>query len=390
MEHASLTRLLTGTLMAAVLVGGSVFAARNGGLLPGLAGSDTRQTAATGPAGEGAGRGLAALTSGDPHESTAVSPPSPGRSPAAGGTSSGPTAGVFPLPLPPRDTITVTAINGSGSFPRAGMTYALLPESNMTMEDLGTLVGRGALKLSRSGGPSRCAPLNGTTINIFRWRNEYWAHNGLEGAQPVYCTWELMRVSGPMWPVPRVTSLAPDPVPAGVALTIRGSNFGSRPPAGSVALVRTTATSAGPVYTAPVLSWNSGAIRVLVPATLPAGAYDAVVFQGSVAGYAVNAPLRVLPAASGYIYSCVWYSHRVGLRHVVNVTVEGLTDARLTGTCSDFLTNDPYYRKLNGHTLNVWLAPREFPGRYVVHNGMQGPQAVYGTWTFPMLMPPVR
>ncbi len=74
--------------------------------------------------------------------------------------------------------------------------------------------------------------------------------------------------------------------------------------------------------------------------------------------------------------------NQVPLSHVANVTVEGLSDATLVGQITNFQTTNPYYSCLDGRTLNVWRAPKEFPGELVVHNGDQGPQCVYGTWTY--------
>ena len=86
---------------------------------------------------------------------------------------------------------------------------------------------------------------------------------------------------------------------------------------------------------------------------------------------------------SGYSYSASWQGATVALRHVPNQTVESLPDATLVGQVGNFETNDPTYSCLNGETINVFTAPAEFPGDYVVHNGLQGSQCAYGTWTFP-------
>jgi hypothetical protein len=73
--------------------------------------------------------------------------------------------------------------------------------------------------------------------------------------------------------------------------------------------------------------------------------------------------------------------HQIPLQKVTNESIEDLPDATKVGTLV-FTTSDPYYRALNGATLNVWRAPNEFPGELVVHNGDQGPQPVYGTWVY--------
>jgi hypothetical protein len=98
-------------------------------------------------------------------------------------------------------------------------------------------------------------------------------------------------------------------------------------------------------------------------------------------GLAVAAPAGA--AAATYTYTGVWLGNVTTLTHVANVTVEGLADATLVGTISNFQTSDPSYSCLNGETINVFTAPSEFPGDYVVHNGLQGSQCTYGTWTFP-------
>lgn len=88
-------------------------------------------------------------------------------------------------------------------------------------------------------------------------------------------------------------------------------------------------------------------------------------------------------AAATYNYSGVWNGSATPLTHVPNVTVEGLPDETFVGTIGNFQTNDPSYSCLNGETINVFTAPSEFPSEYVVHNGLQGSQCTYGTWTFP-------
>ena len=91
------------------------------------------------------------------------------------------------------------------------------------------------------------------------------------------------------------------------------------------------------------------------------------------------------PQQSPYYYTGIWNGYTVYLELVQNVNVESLPDATLVGTLSGFYTNQPTYlsppyAELNGESLNVWTAPAEFPGEYVVHNGDQGSQPTYGTW----------
>jgi hypothetical protein len=67
---------------------------------------------------------------------------------------------------------------------------------------------------------------------------------------------------------------------------------------------------------------------------------------------------------------------------ICNLTVEGLPDAKLVGTCSSFTTNNPAAACLNGSSLNVWVAPNEYGSQLVIHNGYQGRQCTYGCWSF--------
>lgn len=99
---------------------------------------------------------------------------------------------------------------------------------------------------------------------------------------------------------------------------------------------------------------------------------------------ATSAPTVDLCALSPALYSASYGGNTVGLTHVLNVSVELLPDASLVSQATNFQTDDPTYQCLNGHSINLWSAPSEFPGLYVVHNGDQGSQCVYGTWTFPV------
>ena len=62
--------------------------------------------------------------------------------------------------------------------------------------------------------------------------------------------------------------------------------------------------------------------------------------------------------------------------------MEDYSDAQNVGHLQDFQTADATYSSLDGQALNVWKAPAEHPGELVVHNGGQGSQCAYGTWTF--------
>jgi|GEM_PF-3088330 hypothetical protein len=86
-------------------------------------------------------------------------------------------------------------------------------------------------------------------------------------------------------------------------------------------------------------------------------------------------------------FTGIWDGQAVRLTLIPNQAVENLPDAKLVGQITDFQTDEPLgsqppFYTLNGESINVWVAPKEFPGVYIVHNGDQGPQPTYGTWIF--------
>ncbi|MDA8336878.1 MAG: stalk domain-containing protein [Peptococcaceae bacterium] len=103
----------------------------------------------------------------------------------------------------------------------------------------------------------------------------------------------------------------------------------------------------------------------------------------TVLGSPAASPALTIHPPIVYRYTGVWQGQTVNLAHVQNVTVEGLPDHLLVGQITNFQTDDPNYTALDGGNINVFTAPDEFPGEYVVHNGLEGSQPVYGTWTFP-------
>src|SRR5947209_6637896 len=89
------------------------------------------------------------------------------------------------------------------------------------------------------------------------------------------------------------------------------------------------------------------------------------------------------PPPNGHTYFyCNWLGNWVRVKHVPNVSVERFRDAAVVGKCQSLRTNDRFYNRLIGKSINVFFAPREYPGVLVVHNGRQGKQPVFGTWTF--------
>ncbi len=86
--------------------------------------------------------------------------------------------------------------------------------------------------------------------------------------------------------------------------------------------------------------------------------------------------------SSDYTYTCSWNGTPISLTHLCNSTMEGMPDESLVGTCNGFETDDPSQSCLNGEAINTFVAPQEFPGVYLVHNGLMGNQCTYGLWTF--------
>lgn len=117
---------------------------------------------------------------------------------------------------------------------------------------------------------------------------------------------------------------------------------------------------------------------VLFVSLLPLGALST---QAASLAHSVAQPA---PPARGHIYFyCNWLGKTIRLKHVPTVPVERLADAKVVGRCGKLRTNDHYYHRLSGRTINVFIAPREYPGVLIVRNGRQGRQPVYGNWTFP-------
>lgn len=91
-----------------------------------------------------------------------------------------------------------------------------------------------------------------------------------------------------------------------------------------------------------------------------------------------------LPTAEHTYFTCVWHGQTIRLKHIHNNPVERYRDAVLVGRCTKLSTNDRYYSRLVGHSINVFVAWSHYPGLYVVHNALQGSQPLYGDWTFPV------
>ncbi|MGC8652083.1 MAG: hypothetical protein ACP5UH_02425 [Candidatus Micrarchaeia archaeon] len=85
---------------------------------------------------------------------------------------------------------------------------------------------------------------------------------------------------------------------------------------------------------------------------------------------------------SSYEYSGMYNGSIVLLTYTQQRAIEDLPDAALAGTLQNFYTNNPAYECLDGKSLNVWIAPSEYPGEYIVYNGAQGAQCAYATLLF--------
>ncbi|MGC9099589.1 MAG: hypothetical protein ACP5HW_03550 [Candidatus Micrarchaeia archaeon] len=91
---------------------------------------------------------------------------------------------------------------------------------------------------------------------------------------------------------------------------------------------------------------------------------------------------NVTPVDS-YSYTGTFNNVKVTLERVQGITVEALPDASNVGMLFNFSTNNPKFSCLDNSALNVWVAPSEYPGYYVMHNGAQGSQCAYITMIIP-------
>ena len=163
------------------------------------------------------------------------------------------------------------------SGPGRGQTVNLAHLNNISLEQLGArVVGTATLHVGVAGSPYRC--LDGTTLNVFSFAGQLFVHNGLQGAQCAYGTWEVAPLS--------LTSPAQAPVIAKMAVAANGTpnfvaygrNFGSEP--GTVSLIGYSATYSGPVYRAKVLYWSATTVAFAANA-LAHGNYDVLLLTGA-------------------------------------------------------------------------------------------------------------
>ena len=182
--------------------------------------------------------------------------------------------------------------------PRAGQAVGLAPLNNITMENIGArVVGRATLHVEVSGSPYQC--LDGTSLNVFAFDGQLFVHNGLQGTQCTYGTWEVApRSLASPAQLPAITRLA---VAAnGTAnFVASGRSFGLQ--RGNVSLIGYSATSSGPVYQGKILYWSPTTVSFAVN-TLPHGAYDVLLLTAAGAAattlYTYGPPSPAPPWAS--------------------------------------------------------------------------------------------
>lgn len=193
----------------------------------------------------------------------------------------------------PAWSYTATISSSSVAGLHAGEVGDLIHLDNITMEDIGAgTVGEATLHVVATPSPYSC--LDGSTVNIFAFHGEYFLHNGLEGPQCVYGTWEIAPSS--------ITSPAQVPAIAaasevGGRLVLGGRGFGASP--GAVVLVHYSSNVSGPVYATSVLAWSSFRASVAVPAALRAGPYDVLLLTAAGAAATTIAVLRPPPPPGG-------------------------------------------------------------------------------------------
>ena len=196
---------------------------------------------------------------------------------------------------------TATVTSGPGS----GQTVNLAHLNNITMEEIGArVVGTATLHVGVAGSPYQC--LDGASLNVFSFDGQLFVHNGLQGAQCTYGTWEIVprSVTSPAQ-LPTITkayvALSPlcatPPVGCG-RVVVSGRGFG--PSAGTVSLIGYSASTSGPVVVTPVRSWAPGnVVGVLRGALAPGHYYDVLLFTstGAAATTLVKVP-RIVPLSS--------------------------------------------------------------------------------------------
>ena len=82
-----------------------------------------------------------------------------------------------------------------------------------------------------------------------------------------------------------------------------------------------------------------------------------------------------------FIFTVFWQGQQVNIVPVRNVDMGNYHDRQFQGVATGFFTNDPAYRSLDGSSIDVWSASKEFGGELVLNNSLQSSEPK-GTWTF--------
>jgi len=208
-------------------------------------------------------------------------------------TLSGAAAQVAPWPY--KATVT--------SGPRSGQDVDLAVLDNITMEDIGAqMVGSATLHVGIASSPYRC--LNGTSLNVFSYGGQLFLHNGLQGAQCSYGTWEVVpsSITSPsQLPIATEAHVSTLPLPArpaqAASVVVSGRGFGRL--TGTVLLIGQSAVASGPVIKTTVRTWAPGTVVAVPRAALsPDVPYDVLLFTnvGAAATTALRMP-RIIPLA---------------------------------------------------------------------------------------------
>ncbi|MDA8292054.1 MAG: putative Ig domain-containing protein [Actinomycetota bacterium] len=184
------------------------------------------------------------------------------------------------------------------SGPDAGQTVHLRHLANLTLEDLGAkVVGQATLHVNVASSPYRC--LDGTRVNVFAFEGQRFLHNGLQGSQCTYGTWEIAPATlQGIGQAPVITAAhlaAGTPPSASSSLVLSGRSFGTSP--GSVVLIGDGAGSSGPVVGVKVTSWAPTRVQ----ATTGGSPTATVALGGRTAGPTARAARTVASSPSYYV-----------------------------------------------------------------------------------------
>ncbi len=168
-----------------------------------------------------------------------------------------PRVGASTTPWPYTATVT--------SGPRQGQVVNLQQLGNLALEDVGTQVGQAILHVNVASSPYQC--LDGSTLNVFSLNGQDFVHNGLQGSQCAYGTWEIVPsaiVTPNQMPSIGSAGLSSNGFTAAWAtLHLVGENLGST--TGSVLLIPEGASSTGPAQGMSIVSWSPTAVTANAP-----------------------------------------------------------------------------------------------------------------------------